>query len=141
MDRLRTRIRQFIYRTKKDYLTLNNVVLVGALVFGMSWVWASVTTMSRNWELEKKMEARQLHLAKLELEIANMELEQEYYRTAEYQELMARAKQGKMLPGETMVILPKNSKVAKEKYDLAEATTVEEQSNFEIWMSFLFPRN
>ena len=141
MSDIRTKIRQFIYRTRKDYLTLNNVVLVVALVFCASWVWASVTTMSRNWELEKKLEARQLQLAKLELEIAKMELEQEYYRTEEYQELMARAKQGKMLEGETMVVLPDNSRAAKEKYAQAEVATVEEQSNFEIWMSFLFPRN
>jgi len=117
------------------------VVLVVALVFCASWVWASVTTMSRNWELEKKLEARKLQLAKLELEIAKMELEQEYYRTEEYQELMARAKQGKMLEGETMVVLPDNSRAAKEKYTQAAAAAVEEQSNFEIWMSFLFPRN
>ena len=141
MSDIRTKIRQFIYRTRKDYLTLNNVVLVVALVFCASWVWASVTTMSRNWELEKKLEARKLQLAKLELEIAKMELEQEYYRTEEYQELMARAKQGKMLEGETMVVLPDNSRAAKEKYTQAAAAAVEEQSNFEIWMSFLFPRN
>jgi len=126
---------------KKDYLTLNNMVLVVALVFCASWAWASVSTMSRNWELEKKLEARQLHLAKLKLEIKNMELEQEYYRTEEYQELMARAKQGKMLEGETMVVLPENSKAAKEKYTRAELAVAVEQSNFEIWMSFLFPRN
>ena len=110
-------------------------------MFCVSWVWASVTTMSRNWELERKLEARQLHLAKLKLEIANMELEQEYYLTSEYQELMARAKQGKMLEGETMVSLPENSRAAKEKYARAEVAVVEEQSNFETWMSFLFPRS
>jgi len=126
---------------RRDYLTLNNVVLVVALMLCASWAWSSVTTMSRNWELEKKLEARQLYLAKLKLEITNMELEQEYYRTEEYQELVARAKLGKMLPGETMVILPKNSRAAKEKYMRTEVMVTEEQSNFEIWMSFLFPQN
>ena len=82
-----------------------------------------------------------MYLAKLKLEITNMELEQEYYRTEEYQELVARAKLGKMLPGETMVILPKNSRAAKEKYMRTEVMVTEEQSNFEIWMSFLFPQN
>jgi hypothetical protein len=97
--------------------------------------------MSRNWELEQKLEARQLYLAKLKLQIANLELEQEYYQTAEYQELMARAKQGKMLEGETMVVLPENSKAAREKYVKSEVMAAAELSNFEIWMSFLFPKH
>jgi len=121
-------------------LTLNNVVLVVGLVLCASWVWACMTTVSRNWELEQKLETRRLYQTKLQLEIANMELTREYYRTTEYQELMARAKQGKMLPGETMVVLPKNSQAAKEKYALGEVATVEERSNFEAWMGFLFPR-
>jgi hypothetical protein len=141
MEKMRTRVRQLVYRARKDYFTLNNVVLVVALVFCASWVWASVTTMTRNWELEKKLEARQLHFAKLKLEIANMELEQEYYRTEEYQELVARAKQGKMLEGETMVVLPENSRAAREKYARAEVAMVQDLSNFEAWMSFLFPRS
>jgi len=138
---MKRRIRQFIYRLRKDYLTLNNVVLLVALMLCASWVWASVSTMSRNWELEKKLEARQLHLAKLKLEIANAELLREYYRTEEYQELMAREKHGKKLEGETMVILPKNSKGAREKYAVTDATVTKEPSNFEVWMSFLFPKS
>jgi hypothetical protein len=141
MNRLRNKLRQLIYRLKKNYLTLNNVILTVALVLCVSWVWASITTMSRNWELEKRLEARQLHLTRLRLEIANMELEQEYYKTEEYQELMARARQGKMLEGETMVIMPDNTKAAREKYIRTDTVVLEEQSNFAAWMSFLFPRN
>ena len=140
MNRLRTRIRQLVYHLRKDYFTLDNVVLAVALVFCVSWAWASVTTMTRNWELERKLEARQLYMAKLKLEIANMELEQEYYKTAEYQELVAREKQGLMVEGETMVLLPENSSGAKEKYAQPAVTVVPEQSNFEIWMGFLFPK-
>jgi hypothetical protein len=72
--------------------------------------------------------------------VEKLKLEQKYYLTVEYQELMARAKQGKMLEGETMVILPENSKIAKEKYAQAEVTSVEEGSNFESWLNFLFPQ-
>ena len=138
MEKLKTRVRQLVYRVRKNYLTLNNMVLVMALVLCASWAWAAVVTMSRNWELERKLESRQLYLAKLQLVIANLELEQEYFRTVEYQELMARAKQGKMLPGETMVVLPENSKEAREKYARAEVVEVRERSNFEVWMGFLF---
>lgn len=141
MDRLRTKIRQTIFRLKKDYLTLNNVILAVALILCASWAWSSITTMTRNWELEQKLEARQLNLEIIKLEIATLQLEQEYYLTDEYQELMARAKQGKMLEGETMVILPANSAAAKEKYAETEVAMLEEKSNFENWIEFLFPVN
>lgn len=137
---MRTRVRQAIYRIKKDYLTLNNVILAIALILCASWAWSSITTMSRNWELEQKLEAKHLEQQKLSLEVEKLKLEQKYYLTVEYQELMARAKQGKMLEGETMVILPENSKIAKEKYAQAEVTSVEEGSNFESWLNFLFPQ-
>ena len=140
MDKMRTRVRQAIYRIKKDYLTLNNVILAIALILCASWAWSSITTMSRNWELEQKLEAKHLEQQKLSLEVEKLKLEQKYYLTVEYQELMARAKQGKMLEGETMVILPENSKIAKEKYAQAEVTSVEEGSNFESWLNFLFPQ-
>ena len=136
---MRTKLRQTIYRIKKNYLTLDNIILVVALVLCASWAWASITTMSRNWELEQKLAAKQLAKSKLELEIETMELEQEYYLSAEYQELMARAKHGKMLDGETMVILPKNSSAAKEKYTTETTVATVQDSNFQSWLKFLFP--
>ena len=140
MDKLKTKLRQASYRLKKVYLTLDNVVLTVALILCASWVWASIATMSRNWELEQKLEAKQLELAKLKLEVEKLALEKEYYLTAEYQELMARAKHNKMLEGETMVLLPQNSKAAKEKYAVASTEVITEESNFDSWMNFLFPR-
>lgn len=141
MSSLQTKIRQIIYRVRKDYLTLNNVILAVALVLCASWAWASVTTMTRNWELEQKLEARQLNLEKMKLEIATLELSREYYLTYEYQELTARAKLGKMSEGETMVLLPDNSEIAKNKYTEVALVEVAEVSNFESWLSFLFPKN
>lgn len=94
--------------------------------------------MSRNWELEQRIAERRLERERLELEVENLILEQEYYRTAEYQELVARAKQGKMLEGETMVALPANSEAALRKYEDDGVVEVEERSNLEQWWDFLF---
>ncbi|MFV0484900.1 MAG: hypothetical protein ACK5MU_01565 [Candidatus Saccharimonadales bacterium] len=138
MNRLKTKFRQFGYKAKKDYLTLSNVLLVVALVFCASWAWGSITAMSRNWELEQKIVERRLERAKLQLEVDSLILEQEYYETTEYQELIARAKQGKMLEGETMVILPANSEEAIKKYEGSGTSGAEEKSNFDQWMEFLF---
>jgi cell division protein FtsL len=138
VNRLKTKIRRLVYRVKKDYLTLSNMLLVVALVFCASWAWGSITAMSRNWELEQKVSERRLEQRRLELEVENLILEQEYYKTEEYQELVARSKQGKMLEGETMVILPENSEGAINKYDRKESADLEKKSNFEQWMVFLF---
>lgn len=134
----KTKIRQLVYRVRKDYLTLSNVLLVVALVFCASWAWGSITAMSRNWELEQKIVERRLERERLQLEVDSLILEQEYYKTAEYQELIARAKQGKMLEGETMVILPENSEEAVKKYESSDAGGVVEKSNFDQWIDFLF---
>jgi len=74
----------------------------------------------------------------LELEVAKLELEQQYYKTEEYRELLARSKGGKMAEGETMVILPKNSEEAIMKHRDELSLTVKEKSNFEKWLDFLF---
>ena len=128
MEKIETKIRQIVYKAKKDYFTLNNVTLFIALVFCASWVWASITTMSRNWELEQKLQEKTLQGEKLKLEVASLELTQEYYKTSEYQELMARAKLNKMAEGEKMVILPNNSDKAKNKY-AEQKTEVKKQKS------------
>ena len=94
--------------------------------------------MARNWELEEKLKSRQLEAAKLKLEVETLELEQEYYQTDEYKELMARVKSNKMQPGETMVVLPKNSEAVINKYANTQTEMKQERSNFAEWLDFLF---
>ena len=84
---------------------------------------------------------RQREKTLLELEVATLELENEYYLSEEYQELAARKYQGKKLPGETMVYLPDNSASAKQQDTAIESETIAnfaEMSNFKQWMAFLF---
>ena len=138
LEKVKTRLRRLRYYTKKDILTLNNIVLFSALVLCVWWTWGAINSMSRNWELEEKLRSRQLEATKLELEVETLRLEQEYYQTDEYKELMARTKAGKMQPGETMVILPKNSESALQKYADSDAEIPVYRSNFSEWLDFLF---
>ena len=84
-------------------------------------------------------EKKTLELLNIEVEAA--ELENEYYKTNEYQELLARKYLDKKLSGENMVIMPENSETAKNKYEIAvvEDEQEKEYSNFEKWMMYLFP--
>jgi hypothetical protein len=75
----------------------------------------------------------------LELEVDNLAAENAYYQTEEYQELAARLRQNKKLPGETMIYLPDNTEEAKAKHKTSEGTiNSEPPSNFEQWINFLF---
>lgn len=95
--------------------------------------------MSRNWELSQKIATRKRELALLKLEVETAEMENTYYKSVEYQELSARAKQDKALEGENLVYLPENSETAKNKYKtLSVEETISEPSNFSQWMSFIF---
>ena len=83
-------------------------------------------------------ERQRLELVSVEVEA--QELENEYYQTEEYQELMARSLLDKKLPGENMVVMPENSEAAKTKHQEVEVEPVQkEYSNFEKWMMRLFP--
>lgn len=138
MDKIKTQLRRLRYYTKKDFLTVHNVATAAALILGLVFSYNTITATTRNWQLEQKMKERSLEAKVLQLEVDTLKLEQEYYKTEEYQEIMARAKQGKMLDGETMVILPDNSEKAIKKYEDFDSDTTSERSNFEEWLDFLF---
>lgn len=141
MSELATRLRKFKFWLKHDFLTFDNVILLVAAGFCLAWTWGSISAMSRNWALAEEISARQREKAVLELEVETLELENEYYASAEYQELAARKYQGKLLPGETMVYLPDNSSLALSKdqnHQPATTAAVAERSNFAEWLKFLF---
>ena len=115
-------------------------MLITAILLCFTWTYQSIQSMSRNWELTERLSKDRKELQLLELENEMAELENEYYRTEEYQELAARKLANKQLPGENMVYLEENSEEAKNKHSVAKV--VEEKksySNPEKWVMFLFP--
>ncbi len=140
MSGVKTKLRQIKYKMKHDFLTVENVVLAIAIVLCLMWTFQSIKAMSRNWELSEKLTAERKELELLEIEVEAAELENEYYRSEEYQELMARRQLDKKLEGENMVVMPENSEKAKNKYKSLSMEVVEKNySNFEKWRMFLFP--
>lgn len=143
MNKIKTWVRRVRYYLKHDFLTVENVVLMFAIVLCLVWTYQSITAMSRNWELSEKLTAEKKELELVSVEVETAELENEYYKSAEYQELLARKNMDKQLPGEKMVVMPENSEEAKHKHEEKVEVAVEEKeyeySNFEKWMKFLFP--
>ena len=116
----------------------NNFGLVLTVVVVAFLTWGSATAMTKNWELARMVDAKKRERALLQIENELLELENKYYASEEYQELAARKQHGKILEGETMVMLPRNSETAKNKYKKLEMTEPESLSNFEQWLAFLF---
>ena len=142
MSELKTKLRKVQYWLKYDLFVFDKMVFIVAAACCLAWTWGSIDSMSRNWSLSQELMNRQREKALLELEVETLELENEYYASAEYQELAARKYQNKMLPGETMIYLPDNSEHAMNKHKMQDnnepTITTDEMSNLEQWLMFLF---
>lgn len=139
---LKDNLRKTKFKLKRDFFTIENIVLIIAIALCLVWTYQSILAMARNWELSETLITGKKELELLNIEVEAAELENEYYKTGEYQELMARKYLDKKLSGENMVVMPKNSEEAKNKHKTVSIRPAEiEYSNFEKWMMYLFPDN
>ena len=137
-------IRRLYYHFSHKYMTLNNVVVAVALVIAASWVWGSLGVMQRNYNLQKEVDLKSRQLQLAQLETLNMQLEQRYYQTSEYQELASRQSLGLARPGEHVLILPDNSPAviaADQAANTQVAVRDQPQSDFQQWVNFFFGAN
>ena len=129
------RVRQRI----ESQLTLNNGVLLVALLIGSSWVWSTVDAIQRNFTLQQQVDAATQQIAVQQLENKTQQLENKYYQSNEYQELSARARLNKAQPGEHLLILPANTvqPIAQQQAQTQDVP-ITSRSDFAQWMYFLF---
>ena len=140
MNKIKTTLRKLKYNLKHGFFSVENVVLMLAIIMCLVWTYQSIEAMSRNWELTDRLNTDKKSLELLEVEVEAAELENEYYKSDEYKELMARKFANKQLPGEHEVYLPENSEAAKNKHQtVANAEKEREYSNIEKWWMYLFP--
>lgn len=116
-------------------------MLILAIFLCLIWTYQSIVAMSRNWELSERLTTERKNLELVSVEVEMAELENEYYKSEEYQELIARRDLDKKLEGENMVVMPENSDEARNKYKFEQVEVQEiERSNFEKWMLYLLPK-
>jgi len=134
--------RKYAYILRHDYVTFNNLVIVVAFLIAAGWVWGSLQVMQRNYGLQREVDHKKRQLQLAELQKENLELQNRYYETNEYKELALRESLGLVMPGEKLLILPKNSEAARAADTTTAPTGVvsepERVSNLEQWMNFLF---
>ncbi len=135
-------IRRLYYRVRHDYLTRENMLVIVALVIAASWVWGSLTVMQRNYDLQRELDQERQQLTLVQLQVANEQLQQNYYNSSEYQELSAREDLGLAQPGESLLVLPPNSQAAinadKTTTTAVSAPPSEHSNSLELWFNFLF---
>ncbi len=143
MNGIKMKYRRLIYKLRHDYFSVENVVLVLAVFLCLMWTYQSITAMSRNWGLTERLTAEKKSLELLNVEVETAELENEYYKSDEYQELLARRVLDKQLPGEKLVVMPSNSEEAKNKHKTTITIDKNDRdySNIEKWIMYLFPSN
>ncbi len=142
MSGIKDKFRRINYRVKHDFLMIENIVLFLAIIFCLMWAYQSIVAMSKNWELAESLSEKNKQLELLSVETEAMRLENEYYKTNEYQEILARKYLNKKLPGENMVVMPENSETAKNKYKIVKVEAEgQTYTNFEKWMMYLFPND
>jgi hypothetical protein len=109
MQNKQQQIKRLIYHIRYEYVTMNNMVLVIAAVIAISWAWASVQAVQRNYELQKEVDGKQRQATLVRLETDNLQFEQHYYQSHEYLTLEAKRRLGLAEPGEKLLVLPANS--------------------------------
>ncbi|MBR2725380.1 hypothetical protein IKF28_02450 [Candidatus Saccharibacteria bacterium] len=140
MNGIKLKLRRLKYKLRHDFFSVENVVLVLAIFLCLLWTYQSVAAMSRNWELTERLAAEKKELELLNVEVETAALQNEYYRSDEYQELLARKYLDKKTKDEKMVVMPENSEGARNKRQtITKEVTEKDYSNFEKWMMYLFP--
>ena len=134
-------IRKWYYHFRHRYVTMNNVVMTVAIIIGASWTWGSIGMMQRNYTLQKEVDTKKRDEQLTDLEVQTLTYEQNYYHSAEYQDLAMRLRLGMVDAGEKALILPPNSQAAineDQNYQLRQTKPVLPESNFQQWANFLF---
>ena len=136
-------IRRFIYTVRHNYLTMNNAVVAIAAVIAVSWAWASVGVVQKNYALQREVDDKLRQKQVIELETQSLEYEQKYYRSSEYLTLEVKKRLGLAEPGEKVLVLPTNTPSASSEDEATTNVAVQtkaevEPTNLQQWVNFLF---
>lgn len=136
--------------------SLGDVRNIGAIAFGVIALlvtWSSVKVVQTNYNLQKQMSAMQQVNDVQKMANENLKLKNQYLKTDAYLELAARRHFNKALPGETLLIVPKEVALSHAVPLLTKELTADQsaqaldkasgsdlQRNFNSWLDFLFHR-
>ena len=80
-------------------MTMNNVVVVIAAAIAVSWAWASIGVVQKNYALQRQVDDKNREKQLVQLQTENLAYEQRYYKSDEYLSLEVRSRMGLGDPG------------------------------------------
>ncbi|MBA3679143.1 septum formation initiator family protein [Candidatus Saccharibacteria bacterium] len=96
----------------------------------------------KNYTLRAKSDELEVQIEQLQSQIEELGYKVTYYKTDSYQDKLAREKLGLQKPGETVVIIKKDSSLATSSQVATEQTaptqTESSRSHWQQWRDFLF---
>lgn len=128
----------FIRHQIKHYYTLDNIVLVAAILMAIGFIWSTMGALQSNYVLQRQVDILRSQVEASKLESETLALENTYFASDEYLELQARQQFGKAAAGESMLILPANTVSDTTATDADESNGVASNSNFQAWLNFFF---
>ena len=139
MQKTKTKLRQWFYILKHDYFTHDRLFFIVVFALCFIFIVGAISAMTRNYKLEREINEKNRALNILELEIETARLENDYYSSAEYQELAVKHSTNKVSPGEKLVFLPVFEKKVEDESVLtvSEEKSEDSASNLKDWLTFL----
>ncbi|HSE29192.1 MAG TPA: hypothetical protein VLA77_01235 [Candidatus Saccharimonadales bacterium] len=122
----------------KQLFTLNNGVVVLAMLVAAGWVWNTIEAIQRNFELQQQVDSLKQEIAVFELQNKTIDFQNKYYQSDEYLELSARERLNKAAKDEKLLILPPNTAKQTSQEPVTTQTPITSRSNFDQWLYFLF---
>lgn len=119
-------------------MTVDNVIIVVSVIVALAWIWGSISSMERNYSLQRQLELKTREKLIDEIQYKTLEFENQYLQSEEYQELAARENLGLVAQGESVLIL---ADYPAEEAEKITTETGEKDSNFTQWMNFIFGGN
>jgi len=138
-------------RLRAYVLSLRDIRNVGVLVFIVIVLlisWSGVKSIQTNYGLQKQIVKLGQENQVAQLENTNQALQNQYYGTPQYLEIAARQNLGLAAPGETELIISKETALAHTIKMPGGGLVPSEvpkqpfwQRNFEAWMNFFLHRD
>ena len=114
------------------------MIIVVSVIVALAWIWGSISSMERNYSLQRQLELKTREKLIAEIQYKTLEFENQYLQSEEYQELAARENLGLVAQGESVLIL---ADYPAEEAEKITTETGEKDSNFTQWMNFIFGGN
>lgn len=142
-------LKQYIKQYAPHLRDVQDIRVLGMLVFLVIVLlvsWSSIKTIDTNYRLQKQISALNQQNDVQQLSNANLQLQNDYYKTDQYLELSARQNFGLAKPGETELIVPKDVALAHSapaetaKPSQAAGAQPFWQHNMQAWVDFFLHR-